>query len=117
MPVKQKPQYSLVKTYKSLHHQKQNKNTCYKHFQKDRGTHYVALALPCTVTFRMGIQVPLYSKAGNTVAPPPIPSTPGLVCAEPVFPDALLPVHKNTVTKSTNLIFVISKHPFSTFNF
>lgn len=116
MPVKQKPQYSLVKTYKSLH-QTQNKNTCYKHFQKDRGTHYVALALPCTVTFRMGIQVPLYSKAGNTVAPPPIPSTPGLVCAEPVFPDALLPVHKNTVTKSTNLIFVISKHPFSTFNF
>lgn len=77
----------------------------------------MALALPCTVTFRIGIQVPLYSKAGNTVAPPPIPSTPGLVCAEPVFPDALLPVQKNKAIKLTNLILVSSEHPFSIFNF
>lgn len=116
MPVEQTPQYSLVKK-KSLHHQIKNKNTCYIHFQKDRGTYYVALALPCTVTFRMGIQVPLYSKAGNTVAPPPIPSTPGLLCAEPVFPDALLPVHKNKGIKSTNLVLVISKLFFPAFNF
>lgn len=73
-----------------------NRNIYYIYFfQKDSGTYQVALALPCTVTFKIGIQVPLYSKAGNTVAPPPIPSTPGFVCADPVLPEALLPVQEN----------------------
>lgn len=106
---------SILTIKKSLSNQVGNKIICYIHFQKDRSTYQVALALPCTVTFRMGIQVPLYSKAGNTVAPPPIPSTPGLVCAAPVFPDALLPVQKNSMIKSSNLILVTSQHSFSVF--
>lgn len=55
-------------------------------------TYQVALALPCTVIVKIGIQVPLYSNAGSKVTPPPIPNIPELAGAETVPPELLFPV-------------------------
>lgn len=66
-------------------------------------THYVALALPWTLTFTRGIQVPRYSNAAWVVRAPPAPADPGTPWADACAPDADPPdthrVHFNTDIK------------------
>lgn len=50
-------------------------------------TYYVALALPWTLTFMRGIQVPRYSNAAWVVRFPLTPPVPGPPCAAPWAPE------------------------------
>lgn len=53
----------------------------------NNNTHYVALALPWTLTVIRGIQVPRYSNAAWVVRLPLTPPVPGPPCAVPCIPE------------------------------
>lgn len=70
-------------------------NLIYKsHFIIQRGTYYVALALPWTLTVMRGIQVPRNSKAACVERFPLTPPAPGLPCATPWVPEPEPPAQK-----------------------